>query len=413
MKIAKIQAREIFDSRGWPTIACELFLEDGSYVCSSVPAGASRGLHEMVELRDGGERLMGLGVQKAIDHIHNSIAPELEGNEPNLVVMDALLLDLDGTDNKSRLGANAILAVSIAVCKAQALINELELYEFIAHLCGFESIALPCPMFNVINGGIHADNKLQVQEIMIIPIGEPSFRFAMETGVELFHGLKNVLKKNGKSTNVGDEGGFAPDVEDENEALDLLMEAIEQYASKKNIMIALDVAASQFYNPEKRTYSWYKKEVSADELLAWYEKLINQYPIYSIEDGLSETDWDNWERMTEELGNNVKIIGDDIFVTNPQRIWDGIERNIANATVIKPNQIGTITETLQAIKLCDEYNWDTVVSHRSGETNDFFIADLAVGVSAAQIKAGGCSRGERMAKYNRLLKIEDGLLMEK
>ncbi len=230
MKIAKIQAREIFDSRGWPTIACELFLEDGSYVCSSVPAGASRGLHEMVELRDGGERLMGLGVQKAIDHIHNSIAPELEGNEPNLVVMDALLLDLDGTDNKSRLGANAILAVSIAVCKAQALINELELYEFIAHLCGFESIALPCPMFNVINGGIHADNKLQVQEIMIIPIGEPSFRFAMETGVELFHGLKNVLKKNGKSTNVGDEGGFAPDVEDENEALDLLMEAIEQYS---------------------------------------------------------------------------------------------------------------------------------------------------------------------------------------
>ncbi len=412
MKLTKIQAREIFDSRGFPTIACEIVLDEEIRVCASVPAGASRGLHEAAEVRDGGDRLMGMGVNQAIENIHEIIAPALIGKEPNVVQMDATLVDLDNTDDKSKLGANAMLAVSLAVCKAHAAVESLEVYELIAFLCGFETVALPCPMFNVINGGIHADNLLQTQEIIIIPFGEPSFRDAMETGVTIFHQLKHILKERGKLTNIGDEGGFAPDIEDEHEALDFIMVAIEQAAPSKNVMIGLDIAASQFYNIETQTYFWHGKKVKADKLIAWYDKLIESYPVYSIEDGLSETDWENWELMNKELGSKVRLVGDDIFVTNPGRIWQGIERDVANTALIKPNQIGTVTETLQVVKLCDEYAWDVIVSHRSGETNDIFIADLAVGVSAGHIKAGGCSRGERIAKYNRLLKIEDCLLME-
>ncbi len=411
MKIINIYAREIFDSRGLPTVECELVLENGIVITASVPAGASRSIHEARELRDGGKRLMGKGVQQAVQNIENIIASALIGKEPNIVQMDVMLLELDGTDDKSKLGANTLLAVSSAVCKAHALCESLTLYELIAYVCGFEMVALPCPAFNIINGGVHADNKLQTQEIMIMPLGESSFRAAMETGVTIFHALKKLLTDRGKSTNVGDEGGFAPDVADEQEALDLLMEAIELVASDKNIMIALDIAASQFYKTESQTYSWYGKDVSADQLISWYTKLLDSYPIYSIEDGLGETDWDNWVAMTKALDSRVKVIGDDIFVTNVERIWQGIERKAAHGALIKPNQIGTVTESLQAAKLCKEYDWDVIVSHRSGETNDSFIADLAVGVGATQIKAGGCSRGERMAKYNRLLKIEDELLM--
>ena len=412
MKILNIKAREIFDSRGLPTLACELFLENNLSVCASVPAGISRGMHESVELRDGGDRLLGYGVLKAIAIIENKIAPVLIGKKPNVVQMDVTMLELDDTPNKSRLGANAMLAVSLAVCKAQAVVESLELYEFIAYLCGFETVALPCPMFNVINGGLHADNNLQIQEIMIMPLEKISFRAALETATTVFHGLKKLLRQQGKSTAVADEGGFAPIFNNVEEALDLVMKAIEQYGNKSNIVIALDVAASHFYDAQTETYAWQGKQIDRKELIALYKQLIASYPIYSIEDGLGETDWSGWKQMTKVLGSQVKIIGDDIFTTNPQRIWWGIEHNTAQAALIKPNQIGTVTETLQAVKLCKEYNWDVIVSHRSGETNDSFIADLAVGVSAAQIKAGGCSRGERMVKYNRLLKIENNLVIK-
>ncbi len=412
MKITGIQAREIFDSRGLPTIACELFLENKFSVCASVPTGTSRGMHEATELRDGGKRLEGLGVLKAIEVIEKKIAPALIGKEPNVVQMDVMLLELDDTPDKSRLGANTLLAVSIAICKAQALAESLQLYELIAYLCSFETVALPCPLFNIINGGLHADNNLSVQEIMIMPLNQPSFRSAVEAGFTVFHGLKKLLHKQGKSITVGDEGGFAPCFDDIQQALDLIMEAIEQYGDGNPVMIALDVAASHFYNQKTEKYTWQGKQISKQELIDYYQYLISNYPIYLIEDGLTETDWNGWEQLNELIGSDVKIIGDDIFATNPERIWHGIEQDVAQGALIKPNQIGTVTETLQAAKLCKEYNWDVIVSHRSGETNDSFIADLAVGVSAEQIKAGGCSRGERIAKYNRLLKIEDQLFMK-
>lgn len=412
MKITGIQAREIFDSRGLPTIACELFLENKFSVCASVPTGTSRGMHEATELRDGGKRLEGLGILKAIEVIEKKIAPALIGKEPNVVQMDVMLLELDDTPDKSRLGANTLLAVSIAICKAQALAESLQLYELIAYLCSFETVALPCPLFNIINGGLHADNNLSVQEIMIMPLNQPSFRSAVEAGFTVFHGLKKLLHKQGKSITVGDEGGFAPCFDDIQQALDLIMEAIEQYGDGNPVMITLDVAASHFYNQKTEKYTWQGKQISKQELIDCYQYLISNYPIYLIEDGLTETDWNGWEQLNELIGSDVKIIGDDIFATNPERIWHGIEQDVAQGALIKPNQIGTVTETLQAAKLCKEYNWDVIVSHRSGETNDSFIADLAVGVSAEQIKAGGCSRGERIAKYNRLLKIEDQLFMK-
>jgi len=410
VKIIGIKAWEIFDSRGLPTIACKLFLENNLAVCSSVPAGTSRSKHEAVELRDNDERLFGYGVKKAIDRIENKIAPIIIGKKPNLVQMDVSMLELDNTANKSNLGANAMLAVSIAICKAQALVESLELYEFIAYLCGFDTVSFPCPLFNVINGGLHADNNLPVQEIMIMPLDQISFRAAIETGFTIFHGLGKLLRQQGKATTVGQEGGFAPNFTDVQEALDCIMEAVEKYGDGNPIMIALDVAASHFYDAKTKTYTWQGKQMKKQGLINLYKKLINNYPIYSIEDGLTETDWDGWEQMTETLGSQVRIIGDDIFATNPERIWRGIEHDVAQAALIKPNQVGTVTETLQAAMLCKEYNWDVIVSHRSGETNDSFIADLAIGISAEQFKAGGCSRGERMAKYNRMLIIEDELM---
>jgi len=410
MTIQDIHAREIYDSRGIPTIECDIFLSDGMMVSASVPCGISRGMYEAVELRDGGDRLMGLGVQKAVSVIEDLIAPILVDRAPDLVTFDLELLDLDQTINKSHLGANAMLAVSIAVCRAQAYAENLNVYEFIAHISNYPTVALPCPMFNVLGGGLHADNNFPIQELLIIPTRELSFHEAMETGVTIFHSLKRILKAQGKVTAVGYEGGFVPSFANEREALDTLMEAIHASGRGHNVMIGLDVAASHLYNHETGLYSLFKKEMSPHELIEWYDSLISEYPIYSIEDGLGQADWHGWAEMKKRLGSRVKLIGDDLFVTDSQRIWNGIENDCATGVLIKPNQIGTITETLQAIALCKENDWEVIVSHRSGETNDSFIADLAVGVSAGHIKTGGCSRGERMAKYNRLLDIEEDLL---
>ncbi len=408
----ELTAREIFNSRGMPTIECEIILEDGKVVRASVPTGASCGEGEAVELRDGGSRVMGRGVLKAVDIIKTKIAPLLIDQVPNVIKVDEMLLELDGTPDKSNLGANTLLAVSIAVCKAQAVAEHVELYELIADLCGYDLVSLPYPMFNVINGGAHASNKLQIQEFMIMPVGMATFREAMETATTFFQVLKKVLEQAGLDTAVGDEGGFAPDFEHDIQALDCLMEVIEyvQHTLGLSTMIVLDVAASQFYNKRTAEYTFQGSAMSSDDMISWYTKLIAQYPIYGIEDGLSEHDWDGWEQLTQVLGSKVQIIGDDIFVTHLERIRDGIERNVANTVLIKPNQVGTVTETLQAIKLSKEYDRNVIISHRSGETNDSFIADVAVGTSAGQIKAGGLSRGERMVKYNRLLKIEDELL---
>lgn len=404
-----IHAREIFDSRGVPTIECEITLDDGTFVVSSVPAGISCGMHEAFELRDGGDRLMGLGVQKAITIIEDIIAPVILNREPDLIPIDLDLLDLDGTDDKSHLGANAMLATSIAVCRAQAHQQSVELYEFIAQLCSYQTVELPGPMFNFLGGGLHANNNFQIQELLIVPIEQNSFQDAMNIGVTIYHSLKTILKEKGMTTGVGYEGEFTPVFENYLQAFDMLMEAAEKAGHSNNIMISLDVAASHFYNIETALYTWCGKEVSADYLIEWYKKLIATYPIYSIEDGLSEVDWHNWKIMKQELGGRVKLVGDDLFATDPKRIWMGIENDVATTALIKPNQIGTVTETLQAATLCKENGWDVIISHRSGETNDPFIADLAVGVSAGHIKTGGCSRGERLAKYNRLLQIESVL----
>lgn len=414
MKINVIQAQEIFDSRGIPTLECVIALSDGMVITSSVPAGISCGSHEAVELRDGGDRLMGLGVQKAIQVIEDVIAPNFVDRVPDLVTFDLELLEMDQTNNKSNLGANAILATSMAICRAQAYVEGLELYEFIAQICQYSTVALPSPMFNLLGGGLHADNNFNIQELLIVPTKELSFHDAMVTGVSVYHSLKNVLKAKDKITSVGYEGGFVPSFSSEYEPFDIMMEAIDKSGCGENVMLALDVAASHLYDQETGLYKSpslvSSRQIGSHELIEWYSDLIARYPIYSIEDGLGESDWNGWRDMKKEIGSRVKLIGDDLFVTDAQRIWHGIENDCAAAALIKPNQIGTITETLQAVQLCKDNDWDVIVSHRSGETNDSFIADLAVGVSAGHIKAGGCSRGERMAKYNRLLRIEQDLM---
>jgi enolase len=411
MKINAIHAREIFDSRGIPTVECAISLSDGMTVTASVPAGISRGTHEAVELRDGGDRLMGLGVHKAVSVIEEIIAPTLIDRVPDVITFDLEMLNLDQTNDKSHLGANAILATSMAVCRAQAYIEGAELYEFIAHISQCSTVALPCPMFNFLGGGLHADNNFQIQELLIVPTKEFSFHDAVNTGVTIYHSLQEILRAKGKITAVGYEGAFVPSFNSEYEPFDIVMEAIEKSGNGSNVMLSLDVAASHLYNNSTGLYTWNGSQVSSHELIEWYENLMSRYPIYSIEDGLGESDWNGWRDMKKELGSRIKLVGDDLFTTDPQRIWYGIENNCATTALIKPNQIGTVTETLQAIQLCKENEWDVIVSHRSGETNDSFIADLAVGVSAAHIKAGGCSRGERMAKYNRLLDIEKNLMV--
>jgi len=413
MKIVRVSGREIIDARALPTIECVIELSDGRIVTASVPTGTSRGRHEAHELRDGGARFLGTGVLQSVEKINKVIQPYLVGREPNLIQTDIQMLDLDGTDEKSVLGANTMLAVGMAVARAQAAVEELKLYELLAYLCGFEEISLPSPLINMISGGVHVDNNLQVQELMVIPIGMSSFRVAMEACVMVFHVLQELLRKEGKKTSISCEGAIEAEFSDETEAMDFLQAAIDHVQSgyEGQIMMALDVAATQFYNTRTKKYTWHGQQVDANGLIEWYGQLLDKYPIYSIEDGLSEDDWDGWQEMSRRIGSRVQLVGDDLFASDPRRIWQGIENEAANAVLIKPNQIGTVTEALQSVKLCHDNDLRFVVSHRSGETNDTFIADMAVGTSSGQIKAGGCTRGERVAKYNRLLTIEDELLL--
>lgn len=411
MKIIKVNGREIYDSRGMPALECELILENKVPIRASIPCGKSRGSTEAVDLRDGGKRLMGLGLAKAIKNLEHIIEPELLEKEPHVVEMDAILLELDDTANKEKLGGNTLLSASIAIAKAQAYSLGIETYELIAHMCNLQSVSIPYPMFNLINGGSHARNNLTIQEIMLVPLGFNSFREAMEASCMVSHVLeKDIIAKKDQLI-MGDEGGFAVNFESEIEAFDMLMDAIVKagYDAGNQFKIALDVAASTFYDKKNTCYRWADRTMSTEEMVAYYAYLVQQYPIYSIEDGLEENDWKGWTYMNESLGSVLQIVGDDLFTTHPARIAKGIEQNAANAAIIKPNQVGTLTETLQAIMLCKEYGMNTVVSHRSGETEDTFITDLAVGTNAGQLKAGGLTRGERLAKYNRLLRIEDSL----
>lgn len=412
MKITKVIGREIYDSRGWPTLQCELILDDSVSIVSYVPSGLSRSKYEARELRDGGKRLWGMGVVKAIEHLEEGVAPLLIGQKPEAIELDQKILELDGTPDKSHLGSNVTLAASMALYKAQAYVEEIELFELIAYISGNDTVALPFPFFNVINGGLHAQNNLQIQEFMLVPLGAHNFRESLEIGMTGFHELKNMLMRYGKATSVGDEGGFAPTNLTDQEALEILSELLEklEITHGNKCVIALDIAASRFYNPSQKNYIFEGQTLSSTDMVGWYKDLISQYPVFSVEDPLSEDDWHGWQLLTQELGSQIQIAGDDLFATNPLRIEAGIKNQWATSAIIKPNQIGTITETLQAIKICKNNNFNTIVSHRSGETEDSFIADLAVGSNAGQIKAGGCCRSERLAKYNRLLEIEDLLL---
>lgn len=412
MKITNVKGREIFDSRGFPTIECELTLDGEKTVIASAPSGMSRGAFEAVELRDEANRLMGCGVKKAIENLETIIAPMIIGKAPSIVEMDLAMIDRDGTDDRSKLGGNTMIAASIAVARAQALANDMALYEFIADLCEFEAVTLPYPMFNLINGGMHSDNKLLIQEFMIMPIGAESFRSAYELAIMVFHALKDILKENGHRISVGDEGGFSPDLEHDEQALDYITQAIKRVGNETadQIVISLDVAASTFYDKKSASYNWHGTELGTKEMIALYGELAKDFPIDSIEDGLYYGDWKGWKSMNKILGESLQIVGDDLLASKAERIAKALEDDAANAAIIKPNQVGTVTETLQAIKLCKEYGMNIVVSHRSGETDDNFIVDLAVGTAAGQIKAGGCCRGERINKYNELLRIEDKLV---
>lgn len=411
--IVDVLGREILDSRGNPTIEVEVLLEGGAIGRASVPSGASTGEHEAVELRDGNkERYLGKGVQKAVDNINDRIADELiDFDAVDQVAIDNFLIELDGTENKSELGANAILGVSLAVAKAAAQTFALPLYRYVG---GTNAKVLPVPMMNIINGGQHADNNVDFQEFMIMPHGAGSFADALRMGAETFHSLKSVLKKKGYNTAVGDEGGFAPNLKSNEEALDIILEAIEKagYKPGDEISFALDVASSEMFDKEKGLYVFSKSdnsEKSSDDMVKVYSDLVSKYPIVSIEDGLDENDWDGWKNLTDELGGKVQLVGDDLFVTNTERLATGIEKGIANSILIKVNQIGTLTETLDAIELAKTNGYTSVISHRSGETEDTTIADIAVATNAGQIKTGSASRTDRIAKYNQLLRIEEEL----
>ncbi len=405
--IEQVAAREILDSRGNPTVEVEVALIDGTVARAAVPSGASTGEHEAVELRDGGDRYGGKGVQKAVEGVLDEIAPAVIGlpaDEQRLV--DQTLLDLDGTPGKSRLGANAILGVSLAVAKAAADSAELPLYRYLG---GPNAHILPVPMFNILNGGAHADTGVDVQEFMVAPIGAPNFREAVRWGAEVYHSLKSVLKKKGLNTGLGDEGGFAPDVAGTKAALDLICSAIEAAGFKPgtDVALALDVAATEFFRDG--AYQFEKQAQNTEQMTAFYTDLIGAYPLVSIEDPLSEDEWDGWASLTTAIGDRVQIVGDDLFVTNPERLEEGIERGAANALLVKVNQIGTLTETLDAVALAHNSGFRSMMSHRSGETEDTFIADLAVAVGSGQIKTGAPARSERVAKYNQLMRIEEAL----
>jgi enolase len=406
--IEQVGAREILDSRGNPTVEVEVALDDGTLARAAVPSGASTGEHEAVELRDGdSNRYLGKGVEKAVTAVLDEIGPELSGVEAvEQRVVDQKLVDLDGTPDKSRLGANAILGVSLAVAKAAAESSGLELFRYIG---GPNAHVLPVPMLNILNGGAHADTDVDIQEFMIAPIGAESFREALRWGAEVYHSLKAVLKSRGLATGLGDEGGFAPSLANNREALDLILVAIEKagYRPGREIALALDVAATEFFHDGAYTFEGQKR--SAEQMSAYYKELVDNYPLVSIEDPLSEDDWDGWVRMTAELGERVQLVGDDLFVTNPERLEEGISRRAANALLVKVNQIGTLSETLDAVSLATSFGYKSMMSHRSGETEDTTIADLAVATGVGQIKTGAPARSERVAKYNQLLRIEETL----
>ena len=408
--IVEIYAREVLDSRGNPTVEVEVTTENGTVGSAIVPSGASTGVHEAVELRDGDKtRYLGKGTLNAVNNVNEIIAEELIGFDVfNQVGIDRALIQIDGTENKSKLGANAILGVSMAVARAAAIESDTPLYEYIG---GVNAKTLPVPMMNILNGGEHADNNVDIQEFMVMPAGACSFKEALRMGTEVFHNLKSVLKSKGYNTAVGDEGGFAPNLNSNEEALKTIMEAIEKagYVAGKDIFLALDVASSEMYENGKYNFKGEGKIYSSEELVNYYCDLVEKYPIISIEDGLSEDDWDGWKLLTEKIGNKVQLVGDDLFVTNYSRLNMGIEKGIANSILIKLNQIGTITETLDAIELAKTHGYTCVISHRSGETEDTTIADLAVAVNAGQIKTGSASRTDRICKYNQLLRIEDRL----
>ncbi|MBI5048898.1 MAG: phosphopyruvate hydratase [Deltaproteobacteria bacterium] len=406
--IVDVLAREILDSRGNPTVEVEVVLEDGSMGRAAVPSGASTGEHEAVELRDGDKkRYLGKGVLKAVENVNDKIGPELVGlNAADQILIDQTMIELDGTENKGKLGANAILGVSLATAKAAAASFCMPLYRYIG---GTNAKTLPLPMMNIINGGAHADSGLEIQEFMIVPAGAEDFHNALRIGVEVFHHLKVILKKKGLSTAVGDEGGFAPNLKTNEEAVETIMEAIKTagYKAGKDIFIALDAASSEFY--ENGSYTIGGKRLSSDKLADYWARLVKSYPIISIEDGMSENDWDGWKFLTEKLGSILQLVGDDLFVTNTKILSKGIKQGIANSILIKVNQIGTLMETLDAIDMAKKAGYTAIVSHRSGETEDATIADIAVATNAGQIKTGSASRTDRIAKYNQLLRIEEEL----
>jgi enolase len=408
--IVDVFAREIIDSRGNPTVEVDVYLEDGTLGRAAVPSGASTGAHEAVELRDGDlSRFQGKGVLNAVENVNSIIAPELMGMDAlDQAGIDMFLQDLDGTANKSKLGANAILGVSLAVAKAAANSLKMPLYRYVG---GVNAKELPVPMMNILNGGEHADNNVDIQEFMIMPVGAESFGQCLQMGVEVFHSLKSVLMTKGLNTAVGDEGGFAPNLASSEEALNVIVEAIKKagYEPGQDILLALDVASTELYQDGKYVFTGENVTRTSDEMISYYEDLINRYPIVSIEDGLAEDDWEGWEKMTSQLGHKVQLVGDDLFVTNTERLEKGIATGVGNSILIKVNQIGTLTETLEAIEMAKKAGYTAVVSHRSGETEDTTIADIAVAANAGQIKTGAPSRTDRVAKYNQLLRIEEEL----
>ncbi|HBS60195.1 MAG TPA: phosphopyruvate hydratase [Firmicutes bacterium] len=408
-EIVDVMAREILDSRGNPTVEVEVTLDDGTVGRAAVPSGASTGAYEAVELRDGDERYLGKGVRKAVDNVNAKIGPEVAGMSVfDQVGVDKLMLELDETPNKGELGANAILGVSMAVAKAAAETQGLPLYQYLG---GVNAKQLPVPMMNILNGGAHADNNVDIQEFMIMPVGAPCFAEALRMGAEVFHNLKKVLKGKGLNTAVGDEGGFAPNLKSNEEALAVIMEAIEKagYKPGKDVFLALDVAATELYKDGKYVLAGEGVTKTAEEMIEFYANLTEKFPVISIEDGLAEDDWDGWKKMTDRLGHKVQLVGDDLFVTNTERLARGIKEGVANAILVKVNQIGSLTETFDAIEMAKRAGYTCVISHRSGETEDATIADIAVATNAGQIKTGAPSRTDRVAKYNQLLRIEEEL----
>ena len=411
--IIEVRARQILDSRGNPTVEVDVLTDEGALGRAAVPSGASTGIHEAVELRDNDKKkYVGKGVLKAVNNVNDLIAKSITGFDITAQAeIDQIMIDLDGTPNKSKLGANAILAVSMAVAKAAAEEANLPLYRYIG---GTNARTLPMPMMNILNGGAHADNKIDFQEFMIMPVGAPSFSEGLRWGVEIFHQLKSTLKKKGYSTNVGDEGGFAPNIQSNEEAIETVLESIQAagYKTGSQIAIAMDAANSELWNAKKKKYVFHKssgKEMSSDQLVKYWESWVKKYPIVSIEDGMAEDDWAGWKNLTQTIGDKCQLVGDDLFVTNVTRIQTGIDKKIANGLLVKVNQIGTLTETINAVSLAQHNGYNTIMSHRSGETEDTTIADLAVALNCGQIKTGSASRSDRMAKYNQLIRIEEQL----